>query len=93
MKLKSILQQIKCPHCRCTAGVLEHKRVLNFTEGETSLYCKNCRVRLGTLPFTEWNQLQRENFEKPELAVREAERVRPDRNRSRERDRRRRRRR
>lgn len=91
MKLKSILQTIKCPHCRCTVPVLEHKRVLNFTEGDTTLVCKNCHIKLGIIPFIEWNKLQREKFEKPELAVREAKRAEPDGNRDRNRRRRRRR--
>ncbi len=91
MKLKSILQVIKCPDCRSALPVLEHKRVLNFTEGDTTLCCKNCHVKLGIIPFSEWNKLQRENFEKPELAIREAKRAEPNRNRDHDRRRQRRR--
>lgn len=80
MKLKSILQIIKCPQCRCTVPVLEHKRVLNFTEGDTTLVCKNCHVRLGVIPFPQWNDLHRQNFEKPAQAIREAQRSQPSRN-------------
>ncbi len=89
MKLKSILQILKCPQCRCVASVLEHKRMLNFTERETTLFCKNCHVRLGIIPFLQWNELHRENFEKPAQALREAQRFQPERNRDRRRRRRR----
>ncbi len=89
MKLKSILQSIKCPQCRSSLPVLEHKRILNFTEGDTTLVCKNCHTKLGIIPFAEWNQLQRDKFEKPELAAREAKRAEPNRNRDRDRRRRR----
>lgn len=84
MKLKSILQTIKCSHCRCALPVLEHKRILNFTEGETTLFCKNCHRKIGMIPFIEWNKLQRDKFEKPELAQQEAKRLNANRGNERE---------
>jgi len=77
MKLKSILQVVKCSHCRCAVPLLEHKRMLNFTEGETTLFCKNCHRRIGVILFPEWNRLQREKFEHPELAEQEARKASP----------------
>ncbi len=81
MKLKSILQVIKCSHCRCALPVLEHKRMLNFTEGETTLFCKNCHRRMLVIPFIEWNNLQRENFERPQQVQQEAKRLNANANR------------
>jgi|GEM_PF-7078820 len=65
MKIVTLNQTLKCSKCRAQHAMRTCRRILNFTEGEVTYYCRNCRTRILTLPFARWNELNRQYFENP----------------------------
>jgi len=62
MKAHSLEDRIRCQECKQASFLIHLKRILNFTEGEVYFSCKNCRRKLGMLPFSKWNELMKNAY-------------------------------
>ncbi len=69
MKIQTLDQSLKCATCKVQHLVKTCRKLMNFTAGEITFFCRNCRTKIGFLNFGRWNSLHHLYLKKLEEKV------------------------